>query len=57
VDKLASLDPTTAVVLIAAVVIMVIVLFAKFIKGTLKLAIITAMLLCILYFLRQAGVL
>ena len=56
-ENLQNIDPTTAMVLIAACAIIVLVLFAKFIKGLLKIAIITAMIACILYFLRQAGIL
>jgi hypothetical protein len=55
-ENLQSIDPTTAVILIAACSIIVLVLFAKFIKGLLKIAIITSMIACILYFLRQAGI-
>lgn len=55
-ENLQNIDPTTAMVLIAACAIIVLVLFAKFIKGLLKLAIITSMIACILYFLRQAGI-
>ena len=55
-ENLQNIDPTTAMVLIAACAIIILVLFAKFIKGLLKLAIITAMIACILYFLRQAGI-
>jgi hypothetical protein len=55
-ENLQNIDPTTAVVLIAACTIIVLVLFAKFIKGLLKVAIITSMIACILYFLRQAGI-
>ena len=55
-ENLQNMDPTTAVVLITASAIIVLVLFAKFIKGLLKIAIITTMIACILYFLRQAGV-
>ena len=56
-ENLQNIDPTTAMVLIAASAIIVLVLFAKFIKGMLKIAIITSMIACILYFLRQAGIL
>ena len=42
-------------VLIAAAIIIVLVLFAKAIKGLLKLAVIAVMILFIIYFLRQAG--
>ncbi len=57
VENLQNIDPMTAMVLITASAIIVLVLFAKFIKGTLKIAIITSMIACILYFLRQAGIL
>ena len=56
-ENLQNIDLTTAMLLIAACVIIVLVLFAKFIKGMLKIVIITAMVACILYFLRQAGIL
>ena len=56
-ESLQNMDPLTALVLIAAVAIIVLVLFTKFIKGLLKVAIITAMIACILYALRQAGIL
>ena len=56
-ENLQNIDATTAVVLIAASVIIVLVLFTKFIRGMLKIAIITSMIACILYFLRQAGIL
>jgi hypothetical protein len=56
-DNLQNIDPVTAVVLIAASVIIILVLFAKFIRGLLKIAIITSMIACMLYFLRQAGIL
>ena len=55
-ENLQNIDPTTAMVLIAACVIIVLVLYAKFIKVLLKIAIITSMIACILYFLRQAGI-
>jgi hypothetical protein len=55
-ETLQNIDSTTAVVLIAACVIIVLVLFARFIRGLLKIAIITTMIACILYFLRQAGI-
>ncbi len=54
-DFIQSLDPMTTVILLAAAIITVLVLFAKFIKGILKLAIIAVMVLLIVYFLRQAG--
>lgn len=55
-ENIQNMDPTTAMVLISACVIIVLVLFAKFIKGMLKIGIITTMIACILYFLRQAGI-
>ena len=55
-DFLQQLDPMTVIVLIASALIIVFVLFARFIKGILKLAIIAVMIFCILYFLRQAGI-
>jgi hypothetical protein len=55
-ENLQNIDPTTAMVLIAASAIIVLVLVSKFIKGMLKVAIITVMAACILYFLRQAGI-
>ncbi len=54
-EKLSQLDPMTAMVLIAACAIILLVLFTKVVRGMLKIAVITAMLACILYFLRQAG--
>jgi hypothetical protein len=56
-ENLQNMDPTTVMVLIAACAIIALVLFAKFIRGMLKIAIITTMIACILYFLRQAGIL
>jgi hypothetical protein len=56
-ENLQNMDPTTVMVLIAACAIIALVLFAKFIRGLLKIAIITTMIACILYFLRQAGIL
>ena len=56
-ETIQSLDPMTAIILVAAVLIIVLALFAKFISGLMKIAIITAMIACILYFLRQEGVL
>lgn len=55
-DFLSKLDPMTAIILISAVLIIGFVLFAKAIKGLLKLAVIAVMLVFILYFLRQAGI-
>ncbi len=50
-----SLGPMPTIVLLATVTIIVLVLFARFIKGILKLAIIAVMVLFIVYFLRQTG--
>jgi len=55
IEKLSQLDPVTAIVLIAACAIIVLVLFTQAVRGVLKIAVITAMIACILYFLRQAG--
>lgn len=51
-----SMDATSWMVVLSAVAIIVLVLFAKFIKGMLKLAVIAAMLVLIVYFLQQAGI-
>lgn len=56
IEMAKNLNPTISLVLISAVVIIGIVLFAKFISNLLKLAIIGVMLAFILYFLRQMGV-
>jgi hypothetical protein len=56
-ENLQNIDPMTALALIAASAIIILVLFAKFIKGLLKIGIIATMIACILYFLRQAGIL
>ena len=55
-ENLQNIDPMTVIIIIAACAIIVLALFAKFIKGLLKLAIITTMIACILYFLREAGI-
>ena len=55
-EHLQNIDPMTAVIIIAACAIIILVLCAKFIKGLLKIAIITSMIACILYFLREAGI-
>ncbi|MBN2704396.1 MAG: hypothetical protein JXR23_09325 [Pontiellaceae bacterium] len=56
IEMAKNLNPTISLVLIAAVVIIGIVLFAKFLSNLIKMAIIGVMLLLILYFLRQMGV-
>ena len=55
-EFLESMDATAGLVILAAVIICALVLFAKAIKGTLKLAVIAVMLVFIAYFLRQAGI-
>lgn len=56
IEMAKNLNPTVSIVLISAVVIIGIVLFAKFLSNLIKMAIIGVMLLLILYFLRQMGV-
>lgn len=51
-----SMDATSWMVVLSASAIIALVLFAKFIKTMLKLAIIAVMLICIAYFLQQAGI-
>ncbi|HSR87547.1 MAG TPA: hypothetical protein VLL07_01230 [Pontiella sp.] len=55
-ENLQSIEPMTAIIIIAACAIIVLALCAKFIRGLLKIAIITSMIACILYFLREAGI-
>lgn len=52
-----SLNPMTIIILLAATAIIVLSLFAKAIKGLLKIGIITTMIAVILYFLRVEGIL
>jgi len=54
-EELQHIDPMSAMVLIAASAIIVLALFTKVIRGMLKIAVITAMIACILYFLRLEG--
>lgn len=56
-DFIQSLDPRTVIILVAAALILGFVLFAKFIKGVLKLAIIAALAVGVLYVLHRAGIL
>lgn len=56
-ESISDLPPLFLLVFGAAVIIMVLVLFAKAVKVTLKLAVIGIMLLLIAYFLREAGLL
>lgn len=56
-DKLSSLDPMTIIILVSATLIIGLVLFAKAIKVALKLVVVAVMLVFMLYFLRQAGML
>ena len=55
-EQLSNIDSVTLLVLVSAVIICVLVLFAKVVKFTLKLAVISLMLVFIIYFLRQAGI-
>ena len=56
-EQLSNIDSVTLLVVTSAIIICVLVLFAKAIKFTLKLAVIAVMLTFIVYFLRQAGIL
>jgi len=56
-EQLSNIDSVTLLVVASAIIICVLVLFAKAIKFTLKLAVIAVMLAFIVYFLRQAGIL
>lgn len=55
-ESLQSIDPMTWIIIIAAVVISTVVLFNKAVKFILKIAVISVMILFLLYFLIQAGV-
>ena len=55
-DSLFNTDSTTWLVVASAIIICILVLFAKAVKLALKLAVIAVMLAFIVYFLRQAGV-
>jgi hypothetical protein len=55
-EALSTIPPMTWMIVISAIIICVLALFAKAIKTTLKLAIIAVMLLFIAYFLVQAGI-
>ncbi|MEN7973450.1 MAG: hypothetical protein ABFR47_06410 [Verrucomicrobiota bacterium] len=50
-------DLVTWVIIIAATVVCALVLPAKAIKFTLKLAVVSVMLIIVIYFLQQAGIL
>lgn len=54
-EWIASLDTTSIFAIGAAALIIVLALFARFIQLAVKLAIVAAMAIFILYFLRQAG--
>lgn len=56
-ETLGSIDSTTWMVFFAAAFICIAVIFSKVIKFFLKLAVIIAMLVMVVYFLRQAGIL
>ena len=51
------METTGWMVIAAALIIIVLVIFAKAIKFSLKLAVVAVMLVFILYFLHQAGIL
>lgn len=51
-----SMDETSWMVMLSATAIIVIILFAKTIKGILKIAVIAGMLLLIAFSLRMAGI-
>jgi hypothetical protein len=55
-EALSTIPPMTWMIVISAIIICALALFAKAIKTTLKLAIIAVMLLFIAYFLVQAGI-
>ena len=55
-ETLSTINPMTWLILVAAIIICVLVLFAKAIKFTLKLAVIAVMLAFVTYFLQQAGI-
>ena len=54
-ETLANIPPMTWIIMVSAIIICVLALFAKAIKATLKLAIFAVMLLFVLYYLVQAG--
>lgn len=55
-ETLSNIPPMTWIIIISAFIICVLALLSKAIKATLKLAIFAVMLLFVLYFLVQAGV-
>ncbi len=55
-ETLSTIPSMTWMIVISAIIICVLSLFAKAIKASLKLAIIAVMLLFIVYFLVQAGI-
>ncbi|MCK4565419.1 MAG: hypothetical protein KAU94_12190 [Verrucomicrobia bacterium] len=55
-DTLSTIDSMTWIIMISALVICMLVLFAKAINAVLKLAVIVVMLAFVAYFLRQAGI-
>ena len=56
-ESLSTIHPMFWLIFAAAAIIIVLALFAKALKLTLKLAVIGVMLLFIVYFLREAGLL
>ena len=55
-DTLSTIDSMTWIIMVSALVICVLVLFAKAIHAALKLAVIVVMLTFVAYYLRQAGI-
>ena len=55
-ESLQTINPMTWIIIIAALLISVIVLFNKAVKFILKLAVIGVMVLFVAYFLIQAGI-
>jgi low affinity Fe/Cu permease len=54
-ENLSSISPMTWIIILAAALIGAFVLFNKAVKLTLKLAVIVVMVLFVVYFLIQAG--
>ena len=55
-DTLYTIDSMTWIIMVSALVICVLILFAKAIRAALKLAVLIVMLAFVAYFLRQAGI-
>ncbi len=56
-ESLQSIDPMTWIIVVVAVLISTVVLFNKAVKFILKIAVIGVMILFVVYFLVQAGIL